>query len=228
MRIPVCIHYNPQTYMTKIHVTFFCLLAVGLAALPAHAQTPAFGLTGGNLSQSVQNNTSGYAFNVNSTVDVTALGFFDAGQNGLTNSHMVGIFNSMGVLIASAMVPSGVGAMLVDQFRYVGITPTTLLPGQYTIGAFYAAGDQDTGLVNATGFTTHPSITFVGARGIVGPVFTNPTNSNPSFNPGVFGPNFLVAQAVPEAGTTAALLSLALFPLIAAQRRLRSGATAKR
>ena len=92
--------------------------------------------------------TVGTTFNVGaSNLVVTALGFYDGPNNALANSagtfgdgllesHRVGIFDSAGTLLTLTLtIPSGTGAKLINDFRYVTLgTPLTLLAGQnYTI-----------------------------------------------------------------------------------------------
>jgi hypothetical protein len=84
--------------------------------------------------------TVGASFTVGSqAVTVTALGVYDSNQDGLLESHSVGIWSS-GSLIANAVVPAGTGATLQGSYRYVGITTLTLSANTtYRIGAFFDA-----------------------------------------------------------------------------------------
>jgi hypothetical protein len=57
------------------------------------------------------------------------LGVFDADRNGLAESHQVGIWvEASRALIVSTNVPSGVGAPLDGDFRFVDIVPRVLPP----------------------------------------------------------------------------------------------------
>src|ERR1700739_3790758 len=73
--------------------------------------------------------TLGWEFTLSLPLTVTGLGYFD-GDDGLTDSHPVGIWDSSGDLILEATVPSGL-TNLVDSFEVVPITPVTLGPGTY-------------------------------------------------------------------------------------------------
>jgi len=80
--------------------------------------------------------TIGWSFQTNSRLRLTHLGYFDMGRDGLMVSHRVGIWNSKGKLLASAVVPAGDDAMLWRQYRYVPTKPLLLLAGRtYILGA---------------------------------------------------------------------------------------------
>src|SRR6476660_2949748 len=51
--------------------------------------------------------TLGWEFDANAAVTIRALGVFDDNQDGLGQSHEVGLFNGTGTLLASATVASG-------------------------------------------------------------------------------------------------------------------------
>ena len=72
-------------------------LALFLAVMPAAAGTLSVNFsntTGEPLSNPPL--TLGWAFQVNNTVNVTWLSFLDSGQDGLAESHPIGIWNSAG------------------------------------------------------------------------------------------------------------------------------------
>ncbi len=87
--------------------------------------------------------TLGWAFNVNQTITVTELGYFDSGSDGLYEEHAVGIFDRNGILLSSAIIPSGTLGQLSDGFRYVEVTQFSLLPGSYTAAATIGASAGD-------------------------------------------------------------------------------------
>ena len=177
-----------------------CLVALVATAVTANA-APIFTVTN-NTSGNVLGNppfTLGFQFAVGSTPKLLAsLGVFDSGRDGLATSHAIGIWNSAGTLLASGVVPAGTAGRLENQFRYIDITPITLLAGQtYTIGALYDTGTEPLLFPgDATGFATDPSITFLQSRFAGGPTLTNPTGSVGTL-PAYFGPNGIIA-AVPE------------------------------
>ncbi len=122
--------------MKRLLAIAAAVLVLAITALPAQAAplysiTNATGLNLGNPPF-----TLGSSFTVNTAMQLTALGFFDDGSNGLAESHQLGLWNSSGTLLATATVNAGVVDPLNGQFRYASIVPVTLLAGQsYTIGA---------------------------------------------------------------------------------------------
>jgi hypothetical protein len=81
--------------------------------------------------------TLGFSFTVASTQTITALGAFDDNGDGLNGSAQVGLWDSSGDLLTSAVIGSGASGALDGLFRYAAITPFVLTPGQtYFIGAF--------------------------------------------------------------------------------------------
>jgi len=73
---------------------------------------------------------------------VDKLGVFDAGGDGLTTAHEVGIWRlRTGELVASATVPAGTKGELIDGFRYVKLPkPVDLKRSAYRIGARFVRG----------------------------------------------------------------------------------------
>jgi hypothetical protein len=108
--------------------------------------------------------TIGWDFEVDQEIDVTHLGFFDmletsAGSigDGLFEAHQIGIWKEDGTLVASGTVAAGQAATLIDDFRYVAITSTTLVPNEtYLIGAHFPSSCSLT-----TGSTGDCSVTHV-------------------------------------------------------------------
>jgi hypothetical protein len=127
----------------------------------------------------------GFEFTTNTAVTVTALGFFDGGQDGLAESHDVGIFDGVGNLLVSGTVTNG--SALDGWFRYVWVTPTVLPAGaMYRIAA--ATGSENY-TWDPTDFTVNPSITYIGDRYVASTTLAFPTEG-PSEAAGYFGPNF--------------------------------------
>ena len=80
--------------------------------------------------------TVGWSFTVKSPVEVTALGFFDSGDAGLSQPHLVGIWNDAAELLVSAVIPSGEGSLPIGRYRYADAGGAVLTPGDtYVIGA---------------------------------------------------------------------------------------------
>lgn len=76
----------------------------------------------------------GFVFNVLKPIEVTHLGFYDDGKNGLQEDHKVGIWDKdENLLVSGNVLP---GSPLLSWWRWVAVTPTTLLPGNdYRIAA---------------------------------------------------------------------------------------------
>lgn len=167
--------------------------------------------------------TLGWQFTTTQAIDVTALGIFDSGQDGLVDSYPIGIWNGSGTLVASAVVASGTVDPLTNQFRYAAITPVLLNPGTYNIGALFTTGDDPLFFANfiaPTNFATDALITFDQGQYVGGPTLADPTSANPG-SPGYFGPDFLLT-AVPEPASIT-LLSAGLFVfMLLRRRRVRS------
>ena len=186
------------------------LLAAAMAAggLQSHASTLAeVGTNGDNVAWNTgfaaldQEGTVGWSFQVlGSSLNVTALGVFDNGGSGLADSHEVGIWDNTGALLAEATVPSGTAGTLVDDFRFIAISPLTLQAGDtYTIGAFYPSNSTDSVIGN--GSETYNGVSFVESVQTV--LTTSQTFAFPdtlaAVNQGVFGPNFeFGATSTPE------------------------------
>mgnify|MGYP003655163193 CR=1 FL=1 len=96
----------------------------------SYTHDPASWFTGGNYA------TSGFRFQANQDLYVSALGFVDARAPGLNASHEIGIWNDVGNLLASTTVAAGEVAPLIDGFRYSDIPLLSLLAGEiYRIAA---------------------------------------------------------------------------------------------
>ncbi|HKV98494.1 MAG TPA: PEP-CTERM sorting domain-containing protein [Vicinamibacterales bacterium] len=197
--------------------TLIALALIGVGPGRAAAASIALDVTGGGNAGTVCNPQVnpgcivGWAFEVNSAIDVFSLGFFDVNSDGLTSSHDVGLFNSSGTLLASATVTNAstpvASASSAGRWLMANIAPIRLDPGTYTIGAFVLNQSPDSFLSSAPEVTI-PTITYLGGRAefsVASLVF--PT-SGPfqGFEPGLFGPTF-TAQNVPEPATLVLLAS---------------------
>jgi hypothetical protein len=194
------------------------LIMIALAVAPgriAQASLPALGFSGSPENNNVIQFTIGWEFNVSQPIVVDGLGYWDRLANGLASAHDVAIWTAGGGLVTSATVPNGTGGALIDSFRYVSTTPTTLVPGTYVIGGYSASGDLVAD--QASSISTIPQITFVKNRATPGSgggiIF--PTSTLPSQGQGFFGPNFTV---VPEPGCFA-VLGISACALTLSRRR---------
>jgi hypothetical protein len=194
------------------------LLAVMCSAFPLLA-APIPAITLDNLTgQQLDNGpyTLGWEFTVNQNITVTALGVIDLNnQNGLLESHQVGIWDSNGFLKGQATVLAL--DPLTNQFRYATST-FVLTPGLYEIGATWnSLLDPLIFPGFAVNFATAPPITFTQNSYIAGG-FADPTN-HVDTEPAYFGPNFLyTTSSIPEPGTLA-LLGSGLLGAVGVLRR---------
>ncbi|HUL72380.1 MAG TPA: PEP-CTERM sorting domain-containing protein [Vicinamibacterales bacterium] len=164
---------------------------------------------------------AGWAFHVNSPIQILSLGFFDLGSDGLATSHDVGVFDSSGTLLTSTVVnnasTSATSAFGGGQWLLSAIAPFELDPGDYSIGGvdLYLSLDH---LLSSAPETTIPNISYLGGRlafaSSLVPMTLGPL---PGFEPGLFGPTF-TARAVPEPSTLLLVAGAGLVALIRAWR----------
>ena len=157
--------------MFKKMIGIVTIAGLVLALAPAAQAT--FIVTDSSPGTGYKNDGAFFVFGIEFTVgdsdmSVTALGFTDAGLDGLISSHEVGIWN-VGAdngrldkeLIASVTVPLGTGTTISGGYRYVDLgTPVTLKSGEvYQLGANCGAGDGDkyrtTGIHSLDSAVTH-------------------------------------------------------------------------
>ncbi len=139
-----------------LKLNHFLVTAANLLFIAStHADTPAFVFanTFGNPPSSFTG-TRGWEFGRWNTQTndllVTQLGVFDSGGDGLVNSHPVGLWREnpgglTGTFLASAVVPAGTDAPLINGYRWVSISPV-VIPyafARYIAGAQFSAGDAD-------------------------------------------------------------------------------------
>jgi hypothetical protein len=153
--------------------------------------------------------TLGYTFSVGgSGFDVTGLGFYDKGGDGLLNSHVVGIWTTAGSLITSATVSSGTGSILDSGFRWVDLSSAVTLSANtsYVIGATFTGNDTNdlagSGATISAPFTVAAnSSLYLDGAGLNFPTETYAKQ-------GFFGGNLRGdVAAVPEADTYAMMLA---------------------
>ena len=156
----------------------------------------------------------GWSFTVNQSVTVTALGFYDDLQNGLTQPHDVAIYDAQQQVVVSGQVVRG--DPLVSWWRWTQVQPVVLVPGvQYEIVAVTAGENYTWGPV---GFVTDPQVNYLVDA------YTMPAGgvlAYPNFSDGVvgyFGPNFLLTSAIPAPGALL-LLAPGLMTLVGLRRK---------
>jgi hypothetical protein len=198
-------------------------VVLSLSPMTALAQTPA--LTFATAPTSTGSFVLGWQFTTNVAVTVSSLGYFDNNNDGLVESHNVGIYNSVGTLLVSAIVPSGTAGTLVSGFRYTSISPFVLASGQsFTIAGtnvneVWAFGSGATGVViNPAINVPANSAVFAGSGGTLSFPTTKP--NQPTGYQFFAGPDFLIGAAtVPEPGSVALLIGTATTGLLVTLRR---------
>lgn len=171
----------------------------------------------------------GWQFRAHATIKVSALGLYDnrfaldggVVGDGLAEPHYLGIWDvsNHATPLAVGFLDVGTGAELIDGFRYVGITPTTLPANHdYVIAAVYPNDDftykdQTTGLINNPSMviTFGSELEFGGYRSGATDLLLYPDNLAPDDVYG-FGPNFRYV-VVPEPSVIV-LFGMALTMLV--------------
>ena len=147
----------------------------------------------------------GWVFTTNTDVEVTGLGWFDGGDLGFNESHAVGIWDSRGVLLVSAVIPAGEASLSENKYRYVRIESITLPARQsFTIGGVTLTDPWVAGAESATGLTTHPAISLVSSpsRYASTSVFQRPETTHFGYS-FYGGPNFYMGEITAPPGTSA-------------------------
>jgi len=211
------------------------MIAVSLAvAGPASALVLSGGAVGisNTTGEALTNGpfTLGWRFSLNSPILVSGLGVFDSGQDGLKDSHDVGIFDAAGVLLASATVASGQFSPLTEQFRYAPAS-VLLTPGQsYLIGAVWGPNSDELLMGSATNptlnFVTAPEINWLSYAYTSSGSLTAPLTFGIDATESYFGPNFTYAAVVPEIDPAGmgGVLALVVGALGVVERRCRKAA----
>jgi hypothetical protein len=214
----------------KKFLSIFAVLAflILCGSLSVSAQTAISFSSPGTISNN-GNWSLGWEFSTNTSLNVTALGFFDSvlgggGYPGLatcTSCGAVGIYNSSGTLLVSTVVKT-TGSQVGD-FYFTSVSPTTLVPGQ---NYFIVEQTGNAGYAYGTlGFTVNPNINFITDQYISSDTLAFPTTSDgyTAADGGAwFGPNFEATglAATPELNTIVLMFSgIALFASILALRQ---------
>ena len=187
-------------------------------AVPAHAQIIAYAVPAGAVSNQFINASLGMDFNVNSAIQVTALGVFDSNQDGLAFAIPVRIYDRTTQLsVASLVIPAGTATTLIGGSRFVNlVTPLTLATGfqgsivedtNSTDGNFNASGGLNPATTNSGG----GALSFVGGGRFGNPgTYPNTVDAGPAnrYDAGTF--QFTVSPAsaaTPEPGSFALLVA---------------------
>ncbi|MCP5313274.1 MAG: PEP-CTERM sorting domain-containing protein [Chromatiaceae bacterium] len=196
-------------------------LSVPMQALAIPALTS---FSGGINATSGSDQLYGWVFDVNSAVNVTALGAFDDDLDGMAVSHDIGIFRvSDQTLVASTTLGAGTGGFLDGDFRYGTLSSDVLLSvGRYQILMTMPSGNADLQSITNTVVSTAAEIDYVTSAFDEGSSLHYVTSWG-AFAEGMFGPNFQFDAAVPEP-MTLALMGLGLAGIGYKQRRDKKAA----
>lgn len=196
----------------------FATLMFGNSAMA----TPAIKNVSGNhagIGTPAAGSVHGWDFVSSTDITVTELGLWDGNDDGMSISHDIGIFDSLGTLLASGTISKGTGDTLIDHFRYVDITDVLVTTGaSYTIAYYSEAPTNDSLITTATTLLLAPEIAISNGRWGYAPGLSVPTNTADDDR---FGPNFMFeVSAVPEPETYAMLLAgLGLLGFMASRRK---------
>jgi hypothetical protein len=102
--------------------------------VPAYSFDPGSGTTAG-----FRKSTDGLEFVPWVDIEVSALGYCDAGEDGLLNSHTVGIFDTDTKELVTPTVVVDSASVLDGAYRYEPITPVVLKEGR----SYMVAGDSE-------------------------------------------------------------------------------------
>jgi hypothetical protein len=203
-------------------------MAVLFAAEMAHAQgsfeamVSYVGTTSDTHSPiiSTEPGTIGWTFQLTTGISVTSLGALT--YNLPSGSTDVGLWNSDGTLLASVLVTSG--SMLVDQSRYVAITPLLLTAGQtYYLGEYSSSGTIQSIAIDpndptgSDGYATMGPYIQLEAAAYGNPAFGFPTVTEGAPGSAIIAPNFQF-QPVPEPSVLG-LAGAGLAGLLATRRK---------
>jgi hypothetical protein len=174
------------------------------------AADPVLDFRGGAPAPVGDGGTFGWQLTVTSPIAIGGLGLFDAGADGLTFGHEIGLWTSGGILLTSKTITTAnstpvASTSTLGNWRSTPITPLVLLPGDYVVGAFYVAiPGQDAFIASATASTV-PGITFVQPR-FAFDIFTFPSFVDRGSTNGFFGPNLFTVAAPPVPEPTSLIL----------------------
>ncbi len=207
----------------RLTLAFSLILTLG--GFSAFADTAAWEFTTPGTAFTNDSWTFGIDFTVGSSnVTVDALGYYDDSGNGFNDNHQVGMYDSLGNLLASTTVTSA--STLDGHFRYASITPIVLLAGDTY--RMVGVSQSDLYTWDNPGFAADPLITYNGDTYDHGTTLFDPTGQfHNDVSDGFFGPDFLISgtqSPVPEPSTVP-LLAVALGIALMVLRRKKQPQT---
>jgi|ERR1017187_1367582 hypothetical protein len=163
-------------------------------AAKADSLSPAWEFTTVGSQANTNDWTIGIVFTANANIEVGYLGYYDP-TLGMNSSHLVGIFDASGDLLASADVTSA-SPYSTAHFLYEAITPIELLSGDTYV--IEGVSNTDFYTYNDTGYAVNAPITVAGYNNFAdgGALDFNGTTAKTNLSNGIFGPDF--APPVPE------------------------------
>jgi hypothetical protein len=221
-----------KTKHMKVKTLAVILSSAVLTVSSGMAQQLGINFTGGGIGSYYNGSplTLGYEFQVTSPVTITGLAAYDPNApGGIPFDVPVGLWYNGGGLIDSATVLTGTPAIPGSQFAEVGITPISLAPGLYQVGAYdtqaftFGGGGEGPPF---TGVTFAPGINYVEDSYIYTGGLSYPSSDQFGGGDGFygwFGGNIVVGgsnASVPDASSSLMLLSGACVALGAARRKL--------
>ena len=186
---------------------FFVLVVIAAPSVVMGGDL-ALTFTDGNPNFTQMDWMAGWRFDVNDDILVDGLGFWDSNDDGLNESHEVGIWTDAGDLVTSGVVPSGTAAPLDQGFRIQPISPVMLTAGtRYRIAAYLSSTNNDGVITASANSSTIPEITYLDRAFLDGPGgFTFPSGFNQAALDANFGPSFTVVPEPSMAWMAATLL----------------------
>src|SRR3954466_2771792 len=146
---------------------------------------------------------AGWQFIVHEPIQVTNVGVWDEGGDGLTQQHTIRIYDSQGRSMLPFTIVNAVESDLdPDGFRYVPVVDSVILrPGTYIISATYDSGGPSSDPIGTDGTNADNTTAVTYLEGAFS------TSSDPDEDPGIpvpdgsngsyFGPNLKFAVITP-------------------------------
>jgi hypothetical protein len=164
--------------------------------------TPAVTLTGSYSAYYTGDFLTGWAFTTNRPITVSDLGLYDIGGDGLATTAEVVLWEeSERSILARSSVPAAVSAdtSWVEGFRYVGIEPVVLAPGDYVVAA--QAFDGWDRYAHGAAIRTGDAVQWREGRHTSGSAVAFPTNvsAGDEGNAHWFGGSFLYGEGAGQA-----------------------------